>query len=319
VTGVLLPDERAIAARLPRVAAGLEAAGSPAIWSGEVSNTDAVVPATLAASATTHAEIGAVLNAYTRSPTALAMSAATLSDIAAGRCTIVLGASSPLVVERWNGIPFTRPLARMRDVLRFLGEAFSGERVRADFDTFSTSGFRLQQPPLAPPTLLVAAASPRMMRLATREADGVVVNWVSAADVERLSDLPEDRGRVTLVVVVCPTDDRDAVDAVARPLVASYLVAPAYADLQRRVGRGPALGAMWDAWADENPDGAKRAVPDAVIDELVVWGAPDACAARLDAIRASSGMRVMTMALVPPDATFEQTAGSYAPGAHVRT
>ena len=108
-------------------------------------------------------------------------------------------------------------------------------------------------------------------------------------------------------------------DAVARPLVARYLVAPAYAELQRQVGRDRALAAMWDAWARGDPDGARRAVPDTVIDELVVWGTPGACAARLEAIRQSSGARVMTMALAPPGATFEEAAESYAPRAHIAT
>jgi probable F420-dependent oxidoreductase len=319
VTGVLLPDERAIVARLPAVAADLEAAGFTAIWSGEVGNTDAVTPAALAASATTSADVGAVLNVYTRSPTALAMSAATLSDAAPGRCMIILGASSPLVVERWGGIPFTLPLARVRDVLRFLRQALSGTRVRGDFETFTTSGFRLQQAPLTPPALFVAAASPKMTRLAAREADGIVVNWVSAADVERLPDLPADRSRVALVVVVCPTDDRHAVDAVARPLVASYLVAPAYADLQRQLGRGPALAAMWEAWGQGNPEQTKRAVPEDVIDDLVVWGSPSRCAARLEAIRSSTGAQVITMALPPPGANFEDTAQAYAPRAQIAT
>jgi len=304
-------------ARLPAVAARLEADGFSAVWSGEVGNTDAIVPAALTASGTTRAGVAAVLNVYTRAPAVLAMSTATLGHAAPGRASVILGASSPLLVERWNGIPFARPVARVRDVLMFLRRALSGERVTGDFDTFTSSGFRLQQPPATPPALLVAASSPRMTRLAALEADGVVVNWVSAADIECIHELPADRSRVTMLVVVCPTRDRAAVDAVARPLVASYLVAPAYAAVQRRVGRGPALAAMWEAWAGGDASGAQRALPDAVIDELIVWGAPDECAARLAAIQRDTGASVVTMALLPPGATFEEAAASYAPGATV--
>ena len=319
MTGVFLPDERRIVARLPAVAASLEAAGYTSIWSGEVGNTDGVVPAALAASGTVDARVAAMLNVYTRAPTALAMSAATLADVAPGRSAIVLGASSPLVVERWNGIPFTRPVAHVRDVVRFLRQALSGARVQGDFDTFTTSGFRLQEAPAAPPSLLVAASSPQMTRLASREADGVVINWVSPIDVEKLEDLPSDRSRVTMIVVVCPTDDREAVDAVARPLMASYLLAPAYADLQRRVGRGPALAEMWNAWDRGDALGAQRALPDAVIDDLIVWGPPAECASRLATIRRDTGAEVVTMALLPGGETFEEAAHSYAPGPTVAT
>jgi probable F420-dependent oxidoreductase len=315
VTGIFLPDERAVLGRLPSVAGGLEAAGYASIWSGEVGNTDAVVPAALVASATRHSAVAVVLNVYTRAPTALAMSAATMGDVAPGRCAIVLGASSPLFVERWNGIPFTRPVARMRDVLGFLRRALAGGRVRGEFETFTSDGFRLQEAPAEPPSLLVAASSPNMTRLASREADGVVINWVTALDVERLSELPSDRSRVTMLVVVCPTDDRTAMDGVARPLMASYLAAPAYAQVQRRVGRGPALAQMWDAWDRGDAAAAQRALPDDVIDELIVWGAPAECRARLAAIRQATGAGVVTMALQPDRVTFDEAALSYAPGA----
>jgi probable F420-dependent oxidoreductase len=319
VTGVFLPDQRSIVARLPSVAAGLEAAGYSSIWSGEVGNTDALVPAALVASGTVGARVGAVLNVYTRAPTALAMSAATLADAAPGRAAVVLGASSRLFVERWNGIPFTRPVARVRDALRFLRHALTGARVQADFATFSTTGFRLQEAPAQPPSLLVAASSPQMTRLATDEADGVVINWVAADDLRHLTELPSDRSRVTMLVVVCPTDDREAVEAAARPLMASYLVSPAYAEVQRRVGRGPALAAMWEAWAGGDAAGAQRAVPREVIDELIVWGAPEVCAARLAAIGRDAGAQVVTMALPPHGATFEDVARSYAPVAALPT
>ena len=148
--GIFLPDERRIVARLATVAAGLETVGYTSIWSGEVGNTDGLVPAVLAASGTVDAGVAAMLNVFTRAPTALAMSAATLADVAPGRSAIVLGTSSRLFVERWNGIPFTRPVARVRDVVRFLRQALSGARVRGDFDTFTTSGFRLQETPKGP-------------------------------------------------------------------------------------------------------------------------------------------------------------------------
>ena len=319
MTGVFLPDQRSIVARLPSVAADLEAAGYSSIWSGEVGNTDALVPAVLVASGTASAGVAAVLNVYTRAPTALAMSAATLADAAPGRAAIVLGASSRLFVERWNGIPFTQPVARVRDVLRFLRQTLTGGRVQGDFATFSTSGFRLQEGPAHPPSLLVAASSPQMTRLAAQEADGVVVNWVAAGDLDRIGELPSDRARVTMVMVVCPTEDRDAVEAVARPLMASYLVSPAYADVQRRVGRGPALAAMWEAWGRGDAAGAQQALPREVIDELIVWGTPEGCAVRLAAIGRDAGAQVVTMALLPHGAAFEEVARSYAPGAALRT
>lgn len=55
-------------------------------------------------------------------------SAIPMINVAPGRSNVVLGVAWPLLVERWNGIPYTRPFARLRDTLRFLRLAFAGGR-----------------------------------------------------------------------------------------------------------------------------------------------------------------------------------------------
>ena len=76
---------------------------------------------------------------------------------------VVLGVGSPLFVERFNGIPFDRTFARLRDTLRFLREAMTGDRVRGPFVTIVSDGFALEDRPAAPPALLVAATGPRAL------------------------------------------------------------------------------------------------------------------------------------------------------------
>jgi probable F420-dependent oxidoreductase len=300
VTAVHLPQQRSALCSLATAAGMAETAGFDGVWVGEVNQLDAVVPAVLAATGTTSATVGTVLNVFTRAPTTMALTAAALGDLAPGRVEIVLGASSPLLVERWNGIQYRRPLARLADQLRFLRAALAGERVRDGFETFSSEGFALAEPPAAPPAVLVAAAGPRAMALAAAEGDGVAVNWVAPGELDRLEELPPDRGRVALVTAVCPSPDRAVVDAVMRPVLASYLAAPAYAGLQRRLGRGPALAALWARWAAGDRAGALAALPGSVVDDLVVWGTPDECGRALAAAERASGARVV-VSLFPPD------------------
>jgi probable F420-dependent oxidoreductase len=284
---------------LPALADRIEQLGYKGIWIGEVNTYDVVVPATLAATATASVVVGALFNVYTRAPTNVALSAAALGHIAPGRVAAVLGASSPLLVERWNGIQYQHPYARVRDYLTFLRAAFTGGRVAGDFSTFTSSGFRLDDPPTIPPSVLVAAASPRMIGLASDDADGVVLNWVAPHDLDRLSSLSCDRGRVWLSTTVCPSPDRRVVDEIVRPLVADYLAAPAYAGLQRQVGRGPALEAMWERWAAGDRAGAHRQLPSAVIDELVVSGTPEECGAWIRGVEADTGIQVIASLYLP--------------------
>jgi probable F420-dependent oxidoreductase len=308
MTAIHLPQHQRLVASYPQLAGELEAVGYDGLWIGEVNDLDAVVSTTLVASGSVRAAIGVLLNTFTRGPATLAMTAATLGSLAPGRMHIVLGVGSPLLVERWNGIRYERPLARLRDCLRFVRRALDGGRVGGEYETIATSGFALASVPATSPSLLVAACGPRALRLAAEEADGVVLNWLTPEDLERVAYLPAERSRVSMVVPVCPTTDRAEVDAVMRPVVADYLNAPAYADQQRRVGRGVALQPMWDAWARGDRPGARTLLPSTVLDELVISGEPDDCREQLGAIERTTGIRAIATYFPPRGISFREAA-----------
>ena len=77
-----------------------------------------------------------------------------------------IGTSSNVIVERWNGVPFVEPYKRVRDMVRFLRAALTGEKVPQKYDTFEVQGFRLGLVPEVQPPILVAAFREGMLRLA---------------------------------------------------------------------------------------------------------------------------------------------------------
>ena len=314
--GIVLPDTGLELSRLPQLAGELEATGYRSLWAGEVSGTDAVTTLALAGTGTQCIGLGtSVLPIFTRAPGVLAMTLSSLARAFPSRFAGGLGASSAVVVERWNGLRYERLLARMRDTLRFLREALAGGRVDRDFGTFSIRGFRLTAVPREPPRLLVAAAAPRMLELAKEEADGVILNWCSSEDLDRLESLPKERSRVAAFVYVCPTPDRARAHALARPLVAQYLAVPGYAAQQRRLGRARQLEPLWRAWARGDRRRAIEKLPEAVLDELVIHGAPAACRERLAAFALRSG--ALPLAHVIADGTpFVDTALSLGPASN---
>lgn len=283
----------------------VEADGYDRIWVGEVNDVDAVSSATLAATATQTAHVAAFLNAFTRAPTTLAMTAATLANLAPGRIEIALGVGSPMLVERWNGIPHRRLHLRLRDVLRFLRAALEGARVRAHFDTFESEGFALGAPPDEPPALLVAATGPRAIELGCRDGDGVVLNWITVDDLERIPELPDDRRRVSLMVPICPTPSREAMEQTMRPVLATYLRVPAYAGQQRRLGRAAELEQLWAA---DGGEARATAVPASLLDEMIVWGDPAECRRQLLEIEATAGLRAVATVFPPRGRTFADVA-----------
>ena len=134
----------------------------------------------------------AIVPAFTRAPACLAQSAATLADAAPGRFALGIGSSSNVIVERWNGIPFVEPYKKVRDVVRFLRDALSGEKVSKQYDTFEVNGFRLGVRPEQTPSILVAALREGMLRLAAREGDGAIINWLSPTDVAKVAGVVRD-------------------------------------------------------------------------------------------------------------------------------
>ncbi|HEY8094075.1 MAG TPA: LLM class flavin-dependent oxidoreductase, partial [Acidimicrobiales bacterium] len=137
------------------------------IWSSEADGADAFTPLALAAAWEPRLRLGtAIVPAFTRAPACLAQSVASLADAAPGRFAIGIGSSSNVIVERWNGVPFVEPYQRVRDVVRFLKDALSGEKVAKRYDSFEISGFKLGVRPEVPPTILVAALREGMLRLA---------------------------------------------------------------------------------------------------------------------------------------------------------
>jgi probable F420-dependent oxidoreductase len=284
------------------VFAALTDAGFTDLWSSEVAGTDAFTPLTLAAAWQPQARLGtAITPVFTRGPALLAMTAAALAEAAPGRFQLGIGASSPVVVGDWNAADFTNPFARSRDMLEFLRAALAGELVDREFETFRVRRFRLERPPATPPAVLLAALRPGMLRLAAAAADGVILNWLAATDVPRaLAEAKSDRPGFDVVarIFVCPTEDAAYARTVGRRMIAAYLTVPAYAEFHRWLGREPVLAPMWTAWAAGDRKGALAAIPDEVVDELIVHGSPEQCREHV-ARYAEAGVDVPVMALVP--------------------
>lgn len=257
------------------------------IWSAESDGADAFTPLAMAAAWEPRLRLGtAIVPAYTRSPACMAQSVASLADAAPGRFAIGIGSSSNVIVERWNGIPFVEPYKKVRDVVRFLNDALSGEKIAKTYDTFSVNGFKLGVRPEVKPKILVAALREGMLRLAGRESDGAIINWLSPTDVERVSSVVreaaegEDR-EIVARIFVCPSENTDVVRAAARFAIAAYLNVPVYAEFHRWLGRGPQLQGMWDAWQAGDRKAALAAIPDEVVDDIVVHGSPAQCRATI--------------------------------------
>src|SRR6188472_952562 len=117
-----------------------EAAGYDDFWTGETNGADGFTPLVLAAAHTERMRLGTgIVNPFTRGPAVLAQHAAALADVSRGRFVLGLGSSSNVIVERWNGVAFDKPLTKVREAVEALRPVLAGERGKG--------GFKLETPP----------------------------------------------------------------------------------------------------------------------------------------------------------------------------
>jgi len=300
--------------------ARLRELGYTDVWSAEVDGGDGFTPLALAAAWEPELKLGvAITPAYTRGPALLAQSVAAIADAAPGQFAFGLGASSEVIVANWNGLAFENQYRRVRDTLRFLKVALSGDKVTEDYETFSVKGFRLARIPEQLPPIYLAALRPGMLHLAGREADGAILNWLSATDVARsVAEVTKVAGGVPKEIVarifVIPTEDADLARMVGRRMITAYLNVNAYAEFHRWLGRGPALQPMWDAWAAGDRKGALAAIPDEVVDDLVVHGSVSACR---DHVRRymEHGVTIPALAVIPIGIDLADAVAGLSPSA----
>ena len=269
------------------------------VWSSEVDGAAGFTPLTLAAVWEPSLNLGvAVTPVFTRGAGLLAMSIASMAEVAEGRFTMGLGSSSAPVVERWNGIAYDKPYARTRDVLDFVKRALDGEKIDEVYETFEVHGFKLSRPVVQRPAILLGALRPGMLHLAGREADGAILNWLGANDVAQCRQEVGEGKTIAARLFVVPNADADVARAVGRRMISSYLTVSAYAEFHRWLGRGEVLAPMWDAWAAGERKAANEAIPDAVVDELIIHGSYDECREHV-ARYVDAGVQIPTLAIIP--------------------
>jgi probable F420-dependent oxidoreductase len=265
--GVALRDHRALLE-------GAEAVGFDDLWTGETSGPDGFTPLVLAASWTERVRLGTgVVNAFTRGPAVLAQHAAALQDASGGRFCLGIGSSSNVIVERWNGIPFEKPLTRVRETVAALREVLAGER--------GPGGFRLEAPPETPPPIYVAALRGRMLRLGGAIGDGTFVNFLPVSGAERvIGEIragereagKEEGSSDVLCRFFCIPQPAEEGLPLARWMFSAYATVPVYEAFFRWLGWGEAIDPMVEAWRAGDRQRALEAAPDELIREIFIFG-----------------------------------------------
>lgn len=162
-----------------------------------------------------------VVVSHARHPLALATQALTTQAISGNRLTLGLGTSHAAVAEAVYGADFTGPARHLREYLDVLGPALRGEPVDHHGERIAATG-TVEVPGAEPPSVVLAALGPVMLRLAGELTDGTITTWsgvraVGEHVVPRLTKAAAEAGRpaprVIVNVSVSVTDDPAAARA----------------------------------------------------------------------------------------------------------
>jgi probable F420-dependent oxidoreductase len=228
-----------------------ERAGLDGVWSTEVAH-DPFLPLLLAARQSSTLRIGtAVAVAFARNPMTTAMTAYDLHAFSAGRFILGLGSQIEAHIRRRFAMPWSAPAPRMREFIAALRAIWASWQTgdpldfRGDFyqHTLMTPMFQPAPHPYGTPPVLVAAVGPRMTRMASTAADGLLVHAFTSERYLREVTVPtieaglcetgRTRAQFTVsypALLACAADEPGmaaAVDAVRRQL-AFYASTPAY-------------------------------------------------------------------------------------------
>jgi probable F420-dependent oxidoreductase len=267
----------------------IDEAGYDSVWSAESTEFDGFTPLVVAAEHSTRLRLATgIVNVYTRGPALLAQTAAAVANVSKGRFVLGLGASSNVIVEQWNGIPFRRPLTKVEETVEYLRTVMAGER--------GTGGFKLASPPEQPVPIVLAALRDRMLGLAARIADGAFTNFLPLSRAAKVVDAfaaPEKELACRLFSIHGPEDE--ALVAAKRIFVA-YATVPVYAEFFRWLGFGDEIDPVVEAWSEGDRKQALELAPDALVRDVFLLGPVEAQRERLEAF-GNAGITTAVLAL----------------------
>lgn len=303
-----------------------ERLGVDSVWAGEAWGFDAATQIAFLAARTTNISLGTgILQAGTRSPANIAMTALSLASMSGDRFLLGLGTSGPQVIEGWHGVPFQPAVTRLRETVEIIRLASSGERL-----AFEGKAYKLPLPGGAGRALR-SSARPRQipvylatLGLKSLEVTGEIADgWIASSFMPEHADVFLDHiaagarkgGRdlndldLQAGGVVAFSDDVDNLIAPRKPGFAFEMGAMGskdrnfYSDAYERQGYGELTSRVQELWHAGRRDEAAAIIPDDFVLKSNLLGTP---AMVKDRIRVYRDAGIMTLRVNPEGKTLDE-------------
>lgn len=294
--GLLLPEGKVgnyTPSESVELAQYAEEHGFHSVWRGESYSTNAFMNLTATARHTDQILLGtAITNIFSRPPTLIGMSIATLDALSDERTLVGLGVSTDTIIEDWYDVEFERPLRRTREVIEILRELFRANEIDYDGEIFDIgpypSGFSLDRESVP---IYNAALGETNCKLTGEYADGWLPIFIPPEDMQRryeghVLEGAEAAGRdaseiaVEPIVITAIADDHSEAESKAREALAQVM-SVGYNEVVAQFGFGQAADEAAKQWRRGDREASVDAISDEMVRELTLYGTPEECRSEL--------------------------------------
>ena len=226
-----------------------------------------------------------IINIYSRTPAIVAMAATTLDMLSDNRTIIGLGASTAAIVENWHGLKFNRPASRMKEYIECLRLMTRGEKVKYNGEFFQINNFRiLHQPQRANIPIFMAAVNKKMVSMASKLADGILLYLRPLEELKRtateLKQATKGKSFEIACSFICAMSNKEPEKARARAAttLAFYIaVGEYYSKFLADNGFKIEVEEITAEYRKAGADNAAKYVSDRMLSSLVICGSSEEC------------------------------------------
>ena len=230
-----------------------------------------------------------IINIYSRSPTQIAMGAATVDTISNGRLILGLGTSSKPIIENFHGTKFVNPLQRMREYVEIIRLCMSGEKINYTGQLFSLENFSLLiQPPRENIPIYLAAVNQKMVELTWEIGDGVIFYLRPKNEIKATLDKMQKQRKIdsTLQIITCVDENSEKAIERTKKTVAFYVsVGEIYRNFLANNGYKNEVENIYGEYITSGLQSNFTLVTDKMINDLCICGTPDEALYQLNAFQ----------------------------------
>jgi len=226
-----------------------------------------------------------IINIFSRSPSTIAMGAATVDSLSNGRLILGLGTSSLPIVESFHGYKFEKPLQRMKEYVEIIRLTISRKQVDYDGEIFKLNNFTLLiKPKRKEIPIYLAAINQKMVNLAWEIGDGVIFYLRPLKEMKQTISNMQSKKKIDVAcqIITCVSEDSDEAIKRAKKTVAFYIsVGEIYREFLANNGFQNETSDIFEEFKKSGFKSNHELVTDPMLKSLAIYGTSEECKKQL--------------------------------------